>query len=303
MTRGQEAYNSMGHKTIEEMKRHNEIWKDNKDISETVGKAKIIFEKIDETLIKQNLPTEGATMMKNKARKLVNTTTNVFLGCNRSYAKKIGDDVLYENSNLTMSEIRKIKDTEINALVKRLIAYASKNLKELASFGMTEKMIEDYGKEADGFINYLAVPQAILAERKTATKNLKKLFKQLDELFIGFLDNYMMQYIKTEPDFYSDYEHARIIYDDPTISRSLMGTVIDEETNEPLQYVLVTVICESGKTFTYKTSEKGNFLFKKLPEGKCKVTFNKNYYDILTVNSEIHNNAMTRLNVAIRKTE
>jgi hypothetical protein len=67
---------------------------------------------------------------------------------------------------------------------------------------------------------------------------------------------------------------------------------------------LVTVIPETGtKVYTYKTTAKGNFQYKGLPTGKCKVTVEYPYCDKLTVNSAIFDNAMTRLNVAIRKTE
>ena len=306
MNKKQEAYNSMAHKTIGEMNRHNDIWKDNKIIVDTVANIEKFFVEIEETNARQNRKTEGLTQKKNEFRKKLNITTDVFLGIFRSYAKTTGNSELYENSDKSISEIKKIKDTEIMVLVNTTKIYASKHLDDLTDYGMTEKMISDYGKEADGFINYLTAPQEIIAERKTATEHLKKLFKQLDEQLTEYLDNHMMQFKTKEPQFYSDYENARIIYDDPTISKSIMGTVTDEETNEPLQYVVVTAKFKESTEpdeYTKTTTAKGNYQFKGLPIGKCKVTFKKNYYDTLTVDSEIHDNAMTRLNVAIRKTE
>jgi len=62
-------------------------------------------------------------------------------------------------------------------------------------------------------------------------------------------------------------------------------------------------LAQGLKEFSKKTTKKGNFQFKGLPEGKCTVTFEKNYYQTLTVDSEIHNNAMTRLNVQLTKSE
>ncbi len=117
----------------------------------------------------------------------------------------------------------------------------------------------------------------------------------------------MMQYKTKEPQFYSDYENARIIYDDPTIAKSIMGTVTDmHEPAHVLQYVTVTIKFKPGSELSgnvKSTSKKGNFQFKGLPEGKCTVVFEKNYYETLTVESEIHKNAMTRLNVQLKKTE
>ena len=303
MTGVQEAYFSMANKTNGEMQKNISIWQANKIITATIAFIVGLFKKIEENLAIQNKTSIGFTKKKKEFRDKLDITSDVFMGIFRSYAKTVGDTVLYENSNLTMTEIKAILDNKIMTTVNTVKDYAAKHLKDLEDYGMTQKMIDDYGKEADGFIEYFTTPQELVAEKKQATTELKKLFKQLDEQLTEHLDNHMMQYKTKNPKFYEIYENARIIFDDPTITRSMMGKVLGEETNLPIENVLVTVICENGKTYTYKTTEKGNFQFKKLPEGKCKVTFEYPYYDTLTVNSAIFDNAMTRLNVAIRKTE
>ena len=190
-------------------------------------------------------------------------------------------------------------------LVNTTIDYATKHKKDLKDYGINDKMISDYQASADGYTEFLSKPQEIQAEKKTATAELKQLFKDLDEQLTEYLDNHMMQFVEKEPQFYSDYENARIIYDDPTTSKSLMGTVTDaHEPAHVLQYVRVTVKFKAGAELADKvkmTSAKGNFQFKGLPEGKCTVVFEKNYYETLTVESEIHKNAMTRLNVQMKK--
>jgi len=305
MNKTQEAYNSMAHKTIGELQRHSDIWTGNTIITNTVATINQIFVEIDETNARQNRKSTGLTQKKNEFREQLNNTTDVFLGIFRSYAKTIGDDELYENSNMSISEIKKIKDTEIMVTVNTAKTYATDHLLDLANYGMNQTMITDYQTQADGFVEYLTKPQEIIAERKTATAHLKVLLKQLDEQLTEYLDNHMMQYKTTQPQFYHDYENARIIFDDPTISKSLMGTVTDQETGLPLQYVEVTATFSIGPDtveFTKTTTQKGNYQFKGLPEGQCTVTFQKNYYNTLTLNSEIHNNAMTRLNAAIQRT-
>jgi len=307
MNRTQEAYNSMAHKTIGETKRHNNIWKDNKVFVNTVTKIDGLFVEIEETNARQNKKTEGLTGQKNKYRKQLDTTTDVFLGIFRSYAKITGNDELYANSDKSITEIKRIKDTEIMVLVNTTIKYATSHLKDLKDYGITEAMISDYQKSANGFVEFLTKPQEIIAERKTATSHLKELFKQLDEQLTEYLDNLMMQYKLKEPQFYSDYENARIIYDDPTISKSLMGTVTDaHEPAHVLQYVKVTVKFKAGSELAdnvKKTTAKGNFQFKKLPEGVCTVTFEKNKYETQTIETEIHKNALTRINVQLKKKE
>ncbi len=156
----------------------------------------------------------------------------------------------------------------------------------------------------NSFIEYLTKPQEIIAERKTATGHLKELFKQLNEQLSKYLDNHMMQYKTKHPQFYSDYKNAREIIDSPTISISMMGTVTDQETRQPLQYVAVTAkftIGNKTSEYTKTTTQKGNYQFRGLPEGLCTVTFQKNYYNTLSIESETHNNSLTRLNAAIAK--
>ena len=190
-------------------------------------------------------------------------------------------------------------------MVNTTIEYASTNQTALLEYGITEQMLTDYSNDLRNYKDYLTKPEEIKAEKKTATAQLKVLFKDLSDQLNEHLDNHMMQYRISKPEFYSDYENARIIYDDPTISKSLMGSVSDKSTGEVLQYVEVTVKYDPATGIpdkTKNTSEKGNYQFKNLPAGMISVEFKKNYYDTLTVNSEIHENAMTRLNVQIMKT-
>jgi hypothetical protein len=312
MNKRQEAYKSMAMKTIGEMHRHNAIWKGNKVISGTVTKIETLFEGIDTANARQNMKTEGATQKKNSFRKQIDKTTDIFLGIFRSYAKTTGNDELYQNSNLSLSEIKDIKDTEITVLANSTVKYAENNKEQLKDYGMSADMIKNYSTAIDGYKEYLTRPQEIKAEKKTATAELKDLFKQLDEQLTEYLDNHMMQFVEKEPQFYSDYENARIIYDDPTTSKSLMGTVSDvdsdcdgtEDKCPPLQNVKVHVKFKAGSELAdsvKSTSKKGNFQFKGLKEGVYTVTFEKFEYETVTKEIEIHKNAMTRLNIKMKR--
>jgi hypothetical protein len=297
----------MAYKVIEEMKRKRELWSGNKAISDVVGKINNTLSEIEDVNAKQKITSAGATKKKTKIRKELDNLSNVFLGSFRSYARQIDDVQLYEKYDLTITEIRKVKDTEVIGESKSIIAFATEHLKELKDFGTTQKMVDEYKLIATNFREVLALPQIIIAERRTLTQKLKDLFKQLDEMLNEDLDNYMMQFITKNPDFYSDYENARVIYDDVTISKSLMGKVTGGEAEiEVITYVTITVKFKAGtdwKEYTARTSKKGNYQFKGLPEGKCTVTFQKNYYETLTIESEVHNNEMTRLNVQMKKKE
>ncbi len=310
MTKRQEAYYSMALKAIGEMNRHNAIWKDNKVITSTIKVSTGLFKEIETANARQNQSTKGASKKKEEYRTKLDKTSNIFLGIFRSYAKTIGDEELYENSNKSFSDIKYIKDTEIMVLVNTTITYARANQNNLKDYGISEDMISEYSQIAEGYKEYLSRPQEIKAEKKTATARLKELFKKLDEQLTEHLDNHMMQYKEKEPQFYSDYTNSRIIYDDPTTTYSLMGTAYDADddcdgADCTLEFVKVTVKFKAGSELAdsvKSTSKKGNYRFKGLKVGKCTVTFEKNYYDTLIVESEVNPNTLTRLNVKLKKT-
>jgi|AntAceMinimDraft_14_1070370.scaffolds.fasta_scaffold06622_1 hypothetical protein len=310
MTRKQEAYNSMIYKVIEEMKRKSELWIENKSISNVVEKIEETLGKIEEINTKQKITSAGATKQKTKIRKQLDKLTNVFYGSFRSYARSIDNVQLYEKYDFTITEIKQVKDTEVLGENNAVIVFATENLEKLKDFGTTQEIIDNYKIFAANFKEVLALPQTIIAERKTFTQKLKDLFKQIDEMLNEDLDNYMMQFITKNPDFYSDYENARIIYDSATISKSLMGIVTNaHEPVHVLQYVKVTIKFHPGSDLSgnvktaASTTKKGNYQFKSLPEGVCTVTFSKNKYQTQTIETEIHKNTMTRLNVQMQNLE
>ena len=304
MTRRQEAYNSMAYKVYQEMIRKREFWKDNKAITKTVDNEKQLLDKIEEVNTKQKTTSVGASKKKTKIRNELDKLTNVFYGSFRSYARSIDDVQLYEKYDYSLTELKDVKDTEVIGQSQAVVDFATEHLNDLKDYGTTKEMIDEYKAIALEFEKILAVPQTIIAERKTLTEKLKDLFKQMDELLNNDLDNLMMQFITKNPDFYSDYENARIIYDDATISKSLMGTVYDaHEPAHVLQYVKVTVKFKAGaalKDSVKKTSKKGNYQFKGLQEGIYTVSFEKFEYQTITKEIEIHKNAMTRLNVQLK---
>jgi hypothetical protein len=297
----------MAYKVIEIMTRHSDVWKDNKAISKVVEKIIGLLAELEKVNANQKITSAGATKKKSQIRKELDKLTNVFLGSFRSYARSINDVQIYEKYDLSMTEIKDVKDTEVIGESQAVAEFATSHLKDLKDFGTTQETIDEYKLVATNFRKILAVPQSIIAERKTLTQKLKDLFKQLDEYLTEDLDNYLMQFITKNPDFYSDYENARIIYDSATISKSLIGTVTDaHEPTHVLQQAKVTVKFKAGSELSDKvksTSAKGNFQFKDLEEGIYIVTIEKFKYETVTKEIEILKNKMTRLNVQLKKKE
>jgi hypothetical protein len=111
----------------------------------------------------------------------------------------------------------------------------------------------------------------------------------------------MMFYEDTDEALYSEYLKRREIHDADTTAMSIRGKVTGGEAElEVLDYVQVTVKTSKSE-FVTNTSSKGNYQFKGLPEGKCKVVFKKNYYQTVVVDSEVHHGKVTRVDLVMTK--
>ena len=51
------------------------------------------------------------------------------------------------------------------------------------------------------------------------------------------------------------------------------------------------------------TSEKGNYQFKGIPDGKCMLTFTLEYYDTVVKEIAVYSDKATKLDVMMKKTE
>jgi hypothetical protein len=50
-------------------------------------------------------------------------------------------------------------------------------------------------------------------EKVTATSNLDELFRKCDDILLNHIDTLVVQFKKTAPNFFKDYDNARIIVD------------------------------------------------------------------------------------------
>lgn len=294
----------MSYKTIVELKKYENILSSNPILSQEIVKTEALFAEISETLQKQGVTSMGITKTKRGYRQAVDTDSHIFLGSIRSFAKSTDNVELYYNSKLSLWKIKRLKDSGIMSLSSTIKSILKKNLKQLEDYGVSQEAIDGYESKIANYIRYRAKPRTHIAERKTATASLKQLFVRLSAQFYEQIDNNMLQYLLKEPEFYNNYRNTRNIYDKPTRSNALMGKLVDEQTGKPLQYVKVSVSFapESGEKDKYRTTTaKGNFLFKRLPTGVCKVSFDKSYYQSKVIDSQIQPNAMTRINQQLQK--
>jgi len=315
MNKKQEAYKSMVHKVIGEMGNYAGVWSSNAVISNTVDNIEQLIVDIESVNARQNRTTIGLTKQKNDCRKLIDETSDIFNGIFRSYAKTVTDEDVYANSDMSLSDIKRIKDTEIMVLVNTKLEFANANLGDLGDYGLTAGMISDLEDLLTEYKEFLTMPQEIIAERKTATNKLVVVFDEVSEQLNGHLDNHMMQYKVSEAQFYQDYINARNIYDNPTIKRVegvgdggvdgnvydvVLGQVFDKTTDEPLGGVLVRL---EGTEIVTDSEVDGEFYIDEIPTGVYTVSFTKSGYERLEQhNVEVGTEVMVDLKIEMVET-
>lgn len=304
MTKRDEAYRSMVQKVLLLFKESQKIIKDNKPLNEAIV---IIEQHLADITINEDVQrnvTVSLAKLKKESRLALNNSTFVIFGIIRTYALAIKDQKLYDEHDYSISKISKMNDTTMASFSTSTIVTINKYKEELLKHGLTQQLIEKYGREDDGYINYLAAPAEAKAKQRVATENISNLIKKIRTILDKEIDTYMVQYITTNLDFYRTYIFARIIYDNPTSHYALMGIVTDKQTKIPLQGVKVRFRAGTELIDTVKkTSKHGIYIFKKLPLEKCTVTFEKNYYQTITKNSEITDTKATNLNIELAKEE
>jgi hypothetical protein len=157
-----------------------------------------------------------------------------------------------------------------------------------------------------------ANPLVAKAQTKTATENLSRLFKETDDLLTKRLDLDIELFKTSKPEFFSQYNTARIMISTGGGANSVLGNVTLAGTGEPVKGVEFTFTADnnglmkaaatnSAKPIVKKSAEKGNFRIASLPEGTYKVIVAKIGFKEQVFTVTVANGETTNIKVEIEK--
>jgi len=229
----------------------------------------------------------------------------------RSYANDTDNTPLYNEFKLAVSKISILSDLKIVEYSNSLLSQLGTHQKVVEPYGVSEADIKNLSQKTSAYSDLLLEPQAHKDKITVATQNIKGLMQSIDQILERSLDLDMEQYKMSEPQLYDAYQKARQIHDAQTTHLSIIGTVEDADSDCDgaedcsLQHVKGTVKFRAGKEWKemYCTStEKGNYQFKGIPDGKCTLTFTLEYYDTVVVESVVYSDKATTLDIKLKKT-
>lgn len=259
----------------------------------------------------QTLGTTGITTDKTVKRALLTEKALFMANRLQSYANATNNPELLESVQYTASDLKKARDTDLIGICNTLYSKANTNAAALVNYGVSAGMITDLQVAIATYAATLARPQAAKSQTKTATENLTRLFKEADDLLTKRLDLDIELFKASKPEFYSQYNTARIIIGTGGNGVSVMGKAILAGNGEPVKGVTFTftpsngqmkaVAAETLKPIVKKSTAKGNFRIANMPEGAYNVAIAKTGFKEQALAITVVKGETTSLQVQLEK--
>ncbi len=203
----------------------------------------------------------------------------------RSYAYAIDDRELIGKLKIFFTLI-------YTAASGKAVSYSNNVLKaaqvmtdaDKTKYGLTDAEITELEALIKSYEDYTAKPRVQIVGRVLATKDINANCKLVNRLLADRMDNDMVNFEESHPDFFGQYKQARRVID---LQRhnAIEGNVTDEAGID-LKKVKVTIIGKDKLTneekvkFEEMTDKDGNFTKRVInPEFEYDVTFEKENYE------------------------
>jgi hypothetical protein len=230
----------------------------------------------------QELDYKGKTETKNSKKNfLINNTMEVV---RRTVAYAMVNDLyeLKQEVDYTISDLIRCADTELRTICQVVNERATSVLTELASFGVTQAMLEDQQTAINDYFGEITKPREGIIGRKNATSAMKEEFKKADDIVNNRLDKLVAMLKTSNPEVYESYTNARIIIDlghgKKNGEYKIEGETIDFESGLPLAGVNVSIV---GTTTVVMTGPDGLFNIPVKSAGDYALRAEKDGYKVL----------------------
>lgn len=259
----------------------------------------------------QTLQTSGITTDKTAKRAAMTDQALFIENRIQSYANVTNNPILLASIKYSASDLKKARDTDVVGICNSILANANANASDIEPYGVTAEMITDFQNAIAAYSETLAKPKVAISQTKTATENLRRLFKEADELLTKRMDLDIELFKTALPEFYSQYKTARIIISTGESTISVLGNVTLAGSNEPIKGVIFSFTAQNDglmktatsgtqKPIVKKSAAKGNFRTN-LPEGTYTVNVSKIGFKEQVLTLTVASGETTNLKVELEK--
>lgn len=230
----------------------------------------------------------------------------------QSYANATGDSVLLESVSYTPTDLKKARDTEVVGICNTILAKAIEHAADVEPYGITAALTTELQHAIAAYSATLPKPKAAKSQTKTATENLRELFKKAEKYLKERLDLDIELFKAENPEFYSQYKTAQSSTSTGHKVVAVSGKVTMAGGGGPVKGATFTItaqpngaakagITETTKTIVKKSAAKGNFRIANLAEGHYLVVVKKVGFVEQLLDMTVANGETTRLKVELEK--
>lgn len=195
------------------MKKNKSAWSSFVPLSNAYNKFSQKIDEIIETSTHQTEIIKGKAINKRQKRDAMIEVALRIGAVITAYAAELGNNELMHTVNYKKRQLVLSRDTIVNALCKIILDEAKNNAPDLIDYGITSVEIAEFETAIAQYHQTIADPREAIVSRGTYTELLNQLFKQADFVLKNEIDNLMIVYKTTKPDFYATYKESRKIID------------------------------------------------------------------------------------------
>lgn len=215
-----------------------------------------------------------------------------------TYAAAQNNQQLMAAMNFTQSELFRGTDPDLGAKVANILASARSLSAELKNYGITDEMVDAFGKLVDQYLPAANSPRSSLADRKQAAQLIKEGLNEVRAQLKNQLDKLMLQFKTSHPDFYNTYIFKRAVISPAYRNTQLEGLVTDKASLASLGGVQVSV---QDTSLVTATLADGSYSLKMPLLTSAKVLYQKEGYQPATVEVDVKRGQKTRQEVALQQ--
>ncbi|QIA08785.1 hypothetical protein [Draconibacterium halophilum] len=199
--------------TQEALDSNSTLWSSIPIMLSTKNNLDELIQRISDVNEKTVLNSKAVTANKTASLNALIEKAVTLSGILQAYAAVTDNMKLAGKIALTKSDITKIRETDVEAVVTPVIDEARKELSNLADYGLTEELIVEAETSLDDFKTQIGQPRVVRNQAFAAMTLMEELFDAANDLVKNTLDKLMIRFKFTNTEFYSEYERARTIVD------------------------------------------------------------------------------------------
>lgn len=252
---------------------------------------------INENYRTQTSNTKGIRMQKLTLRGELTALILEVAARMEAYTISINNKVLQKEIEQREYKIKKMREHTVTDLGNYIHERATALQAELAPFGVIPTLLTDLQEATIEYGIMVPKTRGAIVNKAISTKTIKQLLENVDRL-IKRIDGLVTMLRFSEKEFYTQYFNSRKIITRGVRKNALHGQIKGEQ-GETLSGVTVTILANT--TIETQSGEKGNYLFRRLPEGVWPVTFSKLGYVSETIYLAIVPNSPHELSLQLKK--